>query len=319
MSRRVLIDCDPGVDDAIALLLALASPELDVVAITTVAGNIPADRAFENGRRVVALAGRPDLPVHRGCPGPLIGPVMRGKYSGAGGLGGTLLPESDAPAQTAHAVDVITAQLESAIANAAPITLCTLGPLTNLAVVLARDPSLAQGIAQVVAMAGAFVAGGNRTPSAEFNVLADPHAAEIVLRCGAPIVLAPLDVTFQALATPARVAALRARKGRITDIAADLITFYDRNDPARYGEPGGPLHDPCVIAWLLRPDLFGGRPAHVAVELQGSHSYGQTVGDFFGTTGKPPNATVLGRLDAPGFFDLLWDRLASLQPKRSAA
>ncbi len=309
---RILIDCDPGVDDAIALLLALASPELEVVAVTTVAGNVPPERTFDNGRRVVALAGRPEVKVYPGCTGPLLGPVLRGKYSGAGGLGGSLLPESGAPVETRHAVDVITAALEEASATARPLTICTLGPLTNLAVALARDAGLARGIARIVAMAGAFAAGGNRTPSAEFNVLADPHAAEIVLRCGAPVVLAPLDVTFQALATPARVAALRAMGGRVTGLAADLVTFYDRNDPARYGEPGGPLHDPCVIAFLLRPDLFGSRPAHVTVELQGSHSYGQTVGDFFGTTGKPANATVLGRLDAPGFFDLLWGRLAAL-------
>ncbi|WP_439594972.1 nucleoside hydrolase [Falsiroseomonas sp.] len=306
---RILIDCDPGVDDAIALLLALASPELEVLAVTTVAGNVPAERTFENGRRVVALAGRPEVPVHRGCEGPLLGPVLRGKYSGEGGLGGSLLPESAAPVAAGHSVDVLIAHLLAAAEAGAPITVCTLGPLTNLAVALAREPGIVRGMDRIVAMAGAFAAGGNRTPSAEFNVLADAHAAEMVLRCGVPVVLAPLDLTFQALATPARVADLRARGGRITSLAADLITFYDRNDPARYGEPGGPLHDPTVIAYLLRPELFGGRPAHVAVELTGQHSFGQTVGDFFGTTGKPHNATVLNRLDAPGFFDLLWERL----------
>lgn len=309
---RILIDCDPGVDDAIALLLALASPELEVLAVTTVAGNVPAERTFENGRRVVALAGRPEVPVHRGCEGPLLGPVLRGKYSGAGGLGGSLLPESVAPLQPGHSVDVLTARLGAAVAAGEKLTVCTLGPLTNLAVALARDASLVAGIERVVAMAGAFAAGGNRTPSAEFNVLADPHAAEIVLRSGAPVVLMPLDLTFRALATPARVAALRARQGRVTALAAELITFYDRNDPARYGEPGGPLHDPTVIGFLLRPEIFTGRPAHVAVELQGSHSYGQTVGDFFGTTGRAPNALVVERLDAAAFFDLLWDRLAAL-------
>jgi purine nucleosidase len=309
---KILIDCDPGVDDAIALLLALASPELDVVAVTTVAGNVPWERTFDNGRRVVALAGRPEVPVYRGCTGPLLGPVLRGKYSGAGGLGGSLLPESGAPEEAAHAVDVITATLAAAAAKDDPVTVCTLGPLTNLAVALARDPTIARGMARIVCMAGAFAAGGNRTPSAEFNVLADPHAAEIVLRAGVPVVLAPLDVTFQALATPARVADLRARGGRVTQLAADLITFYDRNDPARYGEPGGPLHDPCVIAYLLRPELFGGRAANVSVELAGGLTYGQTVGDFFGTTDRPVNATVLRTLDAPGFFALLWDRLAAL-------
>ncbi|MBC9206673.1 nucleoside hydrolase [Roseomonas aerophila] len=307
----IIIDCDPGVDDAIALLLALASPELEVRAITTVAGNVPGERTLDNGRRVVALSGRTEVPVHAGCVGPLLGPVMRGKYSGAGGLGGTLLPEATVPLAAGHAVDVLTAELSAAAAAGKPITLCTLGPLTNVAVALARDPSLVRGIAQVVCMAGAFVAGGNRTPTAEFNVLADPHAAEIVFRSGAPIVLAPLDVTFQALATPARVAALRGMGGRITQLAAELITFYDRNDPARYGEPGGPLHDPCVIAYLLKPDLFGFREANVSVELTQGLCYGQTVGDFFNTTDRPRNAKVLSKLDAQGFFDLLWERLAS--------
>ncbi|MFT8244200.1 nucleoside hydrolase [Roseomonas sp. BN140053] len=308
----VLIDCDPGVDDSIAILLALASPELEVLGITTVAGNVPADRTLENGRRVVAWAGRPEVPVYPGCTAPLLGPVVRGKYSGAGGLGGTLLPESAAPAERDHAVDVLTRHLAAAIAESRKITVCVLGPMTNLAVALARDPSLAAGIAQVVAMAGAFSTGGNRTPTAEFNVLADPHAAEIVLRCGAPIVLAPLDVTFQALATPERVQALKARDGRLTRTAVELITFYDRNDPARYGEPGGPLHDPCVIAWLLRPKLFGTREAYVTVGLQPGLGYGQTIGDFFKLTGETPNATVLWKLNAPGFFDLLWDRIAAL-------
>ena len=214
MALPIIIDCDPGVDDAIALLLALASPELEVRAVTTVAGNVPGDRTAENARRVLALAGRGDVPVHAGCVGPILGPVMRGKYSGAGGLGGTLLPEAEAPLAAGHAVDVLTAELSAAARAGTPVTVCTLGPFTNLAVALARDPSLAQGIKQIVSMAGAFVAGGNRTPTAEFNVLADPHAAEIVLRCGAPVVLAPLDVTFQALATPTRVAAFRAMPGR---------------------------------------------------------------------------------------------------------
>lgn len=308
---KVLIDCDPGVDDSIALMLALASSELEVLAVTVVAGNVPVETAFENARRIVAVAGRADLPVYRGCAAPLLGPMIRGRYSGVTGLGGTQLPESPAPMCTEHAVDVLTAHLTRAAAANAPLTVCTLGPMTNLAVALARDATLAKGIARVVAMAGGFATGDNRTAAAEFNVLADAHAAEIVLRCGAPVVLAPLDLTYQALATPALVQDLRARGGRLMGLAADLISFYDRNDPLRYGAPGGPLHDPTVIAYLLRPELFGGRAAHVTVELQGAASFGQTVGHFFGTNGQPTNATVLNRLDAPGFFALLWERLAA--------
>jgi purine nucleosidase len=311
MPLPIIIDCDPGVDDAIAILLALASPELEVRAITTVAGNVPGEVTFENARRIVALAGRPEVPVHAGCAGPILGPVWRGKYSGSSGLGGTLLPDNPAPASKQHAVDVLTEELSAAAHAGTPITVCTLGPYTNLAVALARDPSIARGISRIVSMGGAFAAGGNRTPTAEFNILADPHAAEVVMRSGVPVVLAPIDVTFQALATPARVAALRGLPGRLVQPAADLITFYDRNDPARYGEPGGPLHDPCVIAWLLQPGLFAGRAANVQVEFTPGLCYGQTVGDFFGATERPRNATVLWTLDAPGFFDLLWSRLAS--------
>jgi purine nucleosidase len=313
MALPIIIDCDPGVDDAIALLLALASPELDVRAITVVAGNVPIERTLDNARRVVALSGRTNVPIYAGCVGPILGPVWRGKYSGAGGLGGTLLPESTLPLTETHAVDVLTAELSAAIRAGTQITLCTLGPYTNVAVALARDPSLAKGIKEVVSMGGAFGAGGNRTPTAEFNILADPHAAEVVMRSGVPVVLAPIDVTFQALATPARVAALRAMPGRLTQIAAELITFYDRNDPERYGEPGGPLHDPCVIAYLLKPELFTTRSANVQVELTPGLCYGQTVGDFFGTTDRPRHAKVLTKLDAPGFFELLWGRLASYQ------
>ncbi|MFC0407217.1 nucleoside hydrolase [Roseomonas elaeocarpi] len=309
-SRPVLIDCDPGVDDAIALLLALASPELDVRLITTVAGNVPGDTTADNARRVLTLAGREDVPVHAGCTQPLLGPVWRGKYSGASGLGGTLLPEGRAPLAGGHAVDALTAALERAIAEDAPVELCVTGPMTNVALVLARDPSLVRGIRRIVAMGGAFAQGGNRTPTAEFNILADPHAAQIVLHSGAPIVLAPIDVTFQALATPERVHDLRGRAGRVTAVAAELIAFYDRNDPARYGAVGGPLHDPCVIAFLLRPELFEAREANVEIELNPGLSYGQTVGDFWRTTDRPVNATVLWKLDAAGFFDLLWERLA---------
>ncbi|UFN51217.1 nucleoside hydrolase [Roseomonas sp. OT10] len=308
----VLIDCDPGVDDTIALWLALASPELEVLAVTTVAGNVPCETSTENARRVLSLAGRDDIPVHAGCTRPLLGPVWRGKYSGATGLGGTTMPEARSPLAPGHAVDAITAVLERAIATDRPIELCILGPMTNVALVLARDPTLVGGIRRISAMAGAFAQGGNRTPTAEFNVLADPHAAQIVLRSGAPIVLAPIDVTFQALATPERVAALRAMPGRMTAVAAELIAFYDRKDPARYGGIGGPLHDPCVIAHLLRPALFGTREANVEVELSPGLSYGQTVGDLWRVTDRPVNATILWTLDAPGFFDLLWSRLAAL-------
>lgn len=310
--RPILIDCDPGVDDAIALLLALASPELEIRAITTVAGNVPLDRTTENAQRVLALAGREDIPVHAGCAGPLMGEVVRGKYSGAGGLGGSLLPEPSVPVAPGHAVDVITRELHAAAEAGAPIELVITGPMTNVAVALARDPSITRGLKRIVCMAGAFSQGGNRTPTAEFNVLADPHAARIVSRCGVHVVYASIDVTFQALATPARVAALRAMPGRVVPLAAELITFYDRNDPDRYGEPGGPLHDPVTIGWLLWPELFTSRDCNVEVETAPGLCYGQTVGDLYGVTDRPKNATVLRRIDAEAFFQRVWARISAL-------
>lgn len=311
--RPILIDCDPGVDDAIALLLAMGSPELDIRAITTVAGNVPLANTTENAQRILALAGREDIPVHAGCAGPLLGPVFRGKYSGSGGLGGSLLPAPTVPVAEGHAVDAITRELLAAAAADAPIELVITGPMTNVATALARDPSITRGIKRITCMAGAFSQGGNRTPTAEFNVLADPHAAKIVSQCGVHVVYASIDVTFQALATPARVAALRAMTGRVVPLAAELITFYDRNDPDRYGEPGGPLHDPVTIGWLLWPELFTARECNVEIETAPGLCYGQTVADLYGVTDRPKNATVLRTLDAERFFQRVWARIDGLK------
>lgn len=310
--RPVIIDSDPGVDDAIAILLALASPELDLLAITTVAGNVPLERTAANARKVCELAGRSDLAVHAGCERPLIGPQIKGKYSGSGGLGASLLPEPVMPLQAEHAVDFLIRVLGEAAAGRRPKPiLCPLGPLTNLGVAFAHSPGIVAGVERIVLMGGAF-SGGNRTPTSEFNIVADPHAAAIVMASGAPITMSPLDLTHTALATPARVAAMRAGGGRVAKIAAELLAFYDRNDPERYGEVGGPLHDPTVIGWLLQPGLYRSRPAFVRIETRGDYSYGQTVGDFYRTTGNPPNVDVLHGIDADGFFAMLAERIARL-------
>ncbi len=308
--RPIVIDTDPGVDDAVAILLALASPELEVRAITTVAGNVPAEQTALNARKICELAGRPDLAVHAGCPRPLVRDQIFGKYSGSGGLGAETLPAPAMRLAPLHAVDRLRAELGPAAVGASPpVTLCCLGPLTNVAVALAHDPSLAKGIERLVIMGGAFLAGGNRTPSAEFNILADPHAAQRVMAAGAPITLAPLDLTHQALATPARIARIAALPNPVAQSVQRLLTFYDRNDPERFGGPGGPVHDACTIAWLLRPDLFQSRPAWVQVETAGALTLGHTAADWWGTTGHAPNVDVLVQLDADGFFDLLTERL----------
>lgn len=316
--RPIIIDTDPGVDDAVAILLALASPELEVRAITTVAGNVAAEQTALNARKICELAGRPDLAVHAGCPRPLFRDQIFGKYSGSGGLGAETLPPPTMPLASAHAVDRLRAELVPAAAgSAAPVTLCCLGPLTNIAVVLAHDPGLAKGIERLVIMGGAFAAGGNRTPSAEFNFLADPHAAQRVMGCGAPITLAPLDLTHQALATPERIARIGALNP-VAETVKRLLTFYDRNDPERFGGPGGPVHDACTVAWLLRPELFQSRAAWVQVETAGVLTFGHSAADWWGTTGHAPNVDVLTRLDADGFFALLTERLAAYGAQRPA-
>ena len=315
MKRRpLIIDTDPGVDDAIAILLALASPELDLLGICAVAGNVPLAATQDNARRICELAGRPDIPVYAGCPRPMLREQIFGKYSGVSGLGGTLLPPPSMPLMHGHAVDFLLDTLdEAAQGRREKVTICAIGPRTDLGVVFSMRPSVVRGIERLVIMGGAFSALGNRTPSAEYNILADPHAARIVFSSGAPITLAPLDMTFRALAKPEWVASLKALKRRVASVAAELITFYDRNDPERYGEVGGPLHDPTTVAWLLRPEFFTGRDVFVDVDCEGHLTLGHTQADWRGKTGCPANAHVLTGIDAPAFFAFLKERLAAYE------
>ena len=304
----LVIDCDPGQDDAVALMLALASPELDVLGVTTVAGNVPLARTAANARRIVEFADRREVPVFAGCERPLRRPPVSAQHiHGESGLDGLELPPPALGLRPAHAVDFI---IDTARAREG-LTLCTLGPLTNVATALARAPDLARRLARIVAMAGARK-GGNETPVAEFNVHADPDAAAAVFAAGVPIVMIGLEVTHQVLVTPARLAALRARGGRAGAAAAALYDFPRRYRPERYGEAGLPLHDPCVIAYVLRPELFAGKSCAVAVETESQLTLGQTVVDWWARTNRPANALVLDRIDTDGFFTLLIDRLARL-------
>lgn len=313
VARPIIIDCDPGQDDAIAILMALASPEeLHVLGITCVAGNVPLTHTEKNARRICELAGRLDMPVFAGCPRPLLQPLRTAtKVHGWTGLDGCGLPEETAmPLQGRHAVDFIVDTCLSGEDRA--ITICALGPMTNLAVAIVKEPRIVPKIESVVFMGGAAFGLGNVTPAAEFNIGADPHAARIVLEAGLDAVMFGLDVTHQAITTPARLDAIRAIETPVGRAATGMLTFYDRNNPERYGGPGGPLHDPCVIAWLLKPELFRGKRAHVAVETDSALSMGRTVVDWWGVTDAAPNATVMDRLDANGFYALLLDRLARL-------
>lgn len=301
----LVIDTDPGVDDAIAILAALAAPALDLRALTVVSGNTPLATGVANAGGVLAFAGR-DLPVHAGAAQPLLRDIIRGKYHGSSGMGPLTLPAARRAPEPEHAVDFLARSLREATKpNARRLTICAIGPLTNIALTLARDPGLVAGIERLVIMGGGFRTGGNRTPAAEFNILADPHAAAIVLRSGAPIVMAPLDVTQRAMATPARVAKLRDLGGRFAPAVADLLAFFDRKDPDRYGSMGGPLHDPCTILYLMHPELFTARRAQVDVCHDAGPAFGQTLADWWRLTDRPANAEILIDVDADGFFDAL--------------
>ena len=309
--RPIVIDCDPGQDDALAILLALASPqELEVLAVTAVAGNVPLALTQENARKVVELAGRRDLPVHAGAARPLVrAPVTAEFVHGTTGLDGADLPAPTIPLAGLHAVDALVELLRARPPGS--VTLCPLGPLTNLALALHKAPDIAPRIREIVLMGGAL-GEGNITPSAEFNIYVDPHAAKVVFEAGVPLVMHGLDVTHQALVTPPRLAAIRAIGTPLSAAVAGLLEFYNRYDQTRRNRPGAPLHDPCPIAYLLRPDLFTGRDCHVAIETTGEHTLGRTVVDWSSRTGRTPNAKVITAIDADAFFALLTERLGRL-------
>lgn len=310
--RPIIIDCDPGQDDAVALLLALASPEqLELRAITTVAGNVPLPLTSINALKMCELAGREDVPVYAGCSRPMRKELYTAEYvHGPTGIDGAELPEPGKQLEDDHAVDF----LVDAVMEAAPgeITLCTFGPLTNLGMALVKAPDMAPRIREIVLMGGGFFEGGNTTPAAEFNIYVDPEAAYNVLASDVPITMMPLDVTHKALSTPARVDTFRSLGTAAGAAVAGMLDFYDRHDVEKYGFEGGPLHDPCVIAYLLRPDLFGGKPCHVEVVTDPGPANGATLVDWWEVTGRTPNAMVMNEIDADEFFALLTERISRL-------
>lgn len=307
----IIIDTDPGQDDAVAILLALASPELDVLGITAVAGNVPLALTEKNARKICELAGRPDVKVYSGAIRPMFRTLVTAEeVHGKTGLDGPVLAEPTMPLQSQHAVDYL---VETLMAHpAGTITLCTLGPLTNVALALVREPRIASRIKQIVAMGGGYFEQGNVTPAAEFNIYVDPHAARVVLEAGIPFTLVPLDCTHKALTTASRVEAFRAMTNRSGPATAAMLDFFERFDENKYGTDGGPLHDPCVIAWLLKPELFDGRTVNVSVECESELTMGATVVDWWQITKRPRNANVLRNIDADGFFALLTERIARL-------
>jgi purine nucleosidase len=310
VTRKIIVDCDPGQDDAVALFLALASPaELDLLAITTVAGNVPLDLTQRNARMMCDIAGKYDVPVYAGCADPMSRPLRTAEMiHGATGIDGIEVFEPQTPLQSGHAVDYIVSTLLAA--DDASITLVPTGPLTNIAMAMQREPKILPKVEQIVLMGGAMREGGNRTPSAEFNILVDPEAADIVLKCGRPITQMGLDVTHQVLSTVDRVERIKGLDNPVGLATAGMLSYFDRFDTEKYTSKGAPLHDPCTIAWLLQPDLFEGKDCNVSVETQSELTLGHTAVDFWHVTDRPVNVHWVYSVDAPGFYDLLVERLA---------
>lgn len=311
-ARKIIIDTDPGQDDAVAILLALGSPkEIDVLGITAVAGNVPLELTQKNARMICELAGRPDIPVFAGSKNPLAKRLVTAEHvHGKTGLDGPTLPDPTMPLQEKHAVDFIIETLRTQPAGS--VTLCPLGPLTNIASAFNQAPDIIEKVQEIVLMGGAYFEVGNITPAAEFNIYVDPEAAEIVFKAGAPITVMPLDVTHKALVTKARNDAFRDLGTPVGIAVAEMTDFFERYDKEKYGSAGAPLHDPTVIAYLIKPKLFTGRFINVEIETKSVLTRGMTVADWWRVTDREPNAMFMGDIDADGFFTLLTDRLARL-------
>ena len=307
----IIIDTDPGQDDALAILLALASPEFEVLGITAVAGNVPLSLTEKNARKICELAGKPETKVFAGAIRPMLRPLVTAEHvHGRTGLDGPDLPEPLMALQKQHAVDFI---VETLMARpSGTVTLCALGPLTNIGMALVQEPRIAARIKRIVAMGGGFFEGGNVTPAAEFNIYVDPQAARLVLGAGIPVTLIPLDCTHQALTMATRVERFRKMKNKSGPACADLIGFFERFDEHKYGTDGAPLHDPCVMAWLLRPELFTSREVNVSIECESELTMGMTVIDWWKVTNRPVNATVCRSIKAEDFFNLLAERIETL-------
>ena len=307
-ARKIIIDTDPGQDDAIAILLAVASPEVEVDAITTVAGNVPQPLVTDNALSLLALAGREDIGVYSGCERPLLRPLFTAEYvHGPTGVDGADLPEPTVSARSTHGVDLI---IKKCLASEdSTVTVCPLGPLTNIAMAIVKEPAIIPKIAEIVWMGGAFDEPGNTTAVAEFNAFVDPHAVHVVFTSGIPLTIFPLDVTHKALMFPRHVDALVEHDSPVARAAAGMIRYYERHDIDKYHIDGAPMHDPCVIAYCIDPTMFSGEAHHVVVDTTHEETIGNTLVD---DSAGAANATVMTDVDAERFFDLVVQRLGSL-------
>jgi pyrimidine-specific ribonucleoside hydrolase len=306
---KILIDCDPGHDDMVAILLACASPELEVLGVTTVAGNQTGEKTWGNARRILTLIGRQDIPAARGADRPLLRePIVAPEIHGVSGLDGAELPAPGFPGLSGHAVDFL---IRTILGSREPVTLVPTGPLTNVALALRQAPELARKLRRIVLMGGA-VHDSNVTPAAEFNIYVDPEAARIVFECGAPIVMVGLDVTNQARLSFADIDELASWNGKVSRVLAPLLRFFARANREVFGFDGAPLHDALAVAHLLRPEVIRTRSMNVVVETAGEYTRGRTVADVYGISGRPANAEVAEEVDVPLFRELLFRAIRAL-------
>lgn len=309
MPLPIILDCDPGHDDAIALILALASPELELKAVTTSAGNQTPEKTLRNALRILTLLQRSDIPVAGGAVKPLMRElIIADNVHGESGLDGPELPEPNFAPQQCNAVELIAKTLRE---SAEPVTIVATGPLTNIALLLTSHAELQSKIARIVIMGGA--AGlGNWTPAAEFNIYVDPEAAEIVFQSGLPIVMAGLDVTHRAQIMSEDIERFRQLGNPVAAVVADLLDFFmEYHKQEKWGFQGAPLHDPCTIAWLIKPSMFTCVERWVGVETQGKYTQGMTVVDYYSLTNNAPNTTVMMDIDRQAFVDLLVERVGT--------
>ena len=311
-SQKIIIDTDPGQDDAIGILLALGSPkELDLLGIVTVAGNVPLELTSQNALMLCELANKTETKVFAGCSGPLVRPLVTAEHvHGKTGLDGAELPPPTISLQKQHGVDWTVETLLEAEDNS--ITICCFAPLTNVAMAMIKAPGILPKINKIVMMGGGYFEGGNITPTSEFNIFVDPHAANTVLGCGRPLVMLPLDVTHKALMQRKWLEDLKALGTPVGDAAYGMMSFYERFDLEKYGSSGGPLHDPTVIAYLLQPELFEGKFVNVEIEISSELTMGMTVVDWWDVTDRKPNVTYINQINAEGFFSLILERLSVL-------
>ncbi|GHO86180.1 nucleoside hydrolase [Dictyobacter formicarum] len=306
MRQKIILDCDPGHDDAIALLLAARHPALELLAVTTVAGNQSVEKTSTNALKVCSLARVLDVPVARGMQRPLLRPArFASDIHGESGLDGPEMPVPAFPLAAQHAVDLL---IELLLQSNGDIVLIPTGPLTNIAAAIRREPAIVPKI-QAISLMGGAISVGNVTASAEFNIWADPEAAAIVFACGRPITMVPLEVTHQALATEDIMQRLRAMQRPVPTFVADLLHYFADSYRQVFGFSAPPLHDPCAVAAVIEPGIILTREMHVAIETQGEWTVGRTVCDIYGKTGLPANACVGYALQVERFWDLLLDTL----------